>query len=451
MRKGAKHSDRRSRRPAASPARRAAMITLTRQLAGRWPAAAAPDVSELGAADRALAIAIHRTVWERRLTVEYLLDTVTRQPLDAMEPAAQAVLLAGGAQLLFMERLPTYAVINESVELAKALVRPGAGGLVNAVLRRVADMAGERKTDQPWSPAADAIPLASGSLWLNGPLLPDPSDGVAHLAAATSHPASLVEHWINRFGSGQATAMLLHDLMHPPLIVHVLDGEAPGGSDASSHEIEGHFVWESGYERLTEWLGEHVGTIVQDPTAGEPVKATRHLQPRLIADVCAGRGTKTRQLLVAHPQARVITSDASPERLNELAQQFGGHPRVDVVAPDALSRFHRQIDLLLLDVPCSNTGVLARRLEARYRFSDASIRELAQLQRQIITDAEPLLSDRGCLLYSTCSVEDEENEQQAAYAAECLKRSTRQQRRALPGGAGATYHDGGFFALLGPG
>jgi 16S rRNA (cytosine967-C5)-methyltransferase len=117
-----------------------------------------------------------------------------------------------------------------------------------------------------------------------------------------------------------------------------------------------------------------------------------------------------------------------------------------------LCQFIGQADLLLLDVPCSNTGVLARRVEAKYRFSKANQQKLIDVQRQIIADAIALVSDRGVVVYSTCSIDPAENEQQARWVTKWHPFRIEQRQSRLPaGGPGDSptrYADGGYFAIL---
>jgi 16S rRNA (cytosine967-C5)-methyltransferase len=185
---------------------------------------------------------------------------------------------------------------------------------------------------------------------------------------------------------------------------------------------------------------------VQDPTSAAPVAATADLSPppKLIIDFCAGRGTKSRQLAHLHPQAKVIATDPDPERFESLKQV----PGIEAVPPKDVATYAGRADLLVLDVPCSNTGVLARRLEARYRYHAGSLASLTALQREIAELAAPLLAPGGAVLYSTCSIEPEENQQQAEALAGRLNRSIRKVESTLPGGSEASYHDGGFFALM---
>jgi 16S rRNA (cytosine967-C5)-methyltransferase len=182
------------------------------------------------------------------------------------------------------------------------------------------------------------------------------------------------------------------------------------------------------------------------------VAATDELAPDLIVEVCAGRGTKTRQLAQVHPQARIVASDASPHRLAGLRELFGGHDRVLVVEPDGLLEYAGRADLVVVDPPCSNTAVLARRVEAKYRFGPTTLRQLEELQRQITADAIRLLARSGILLYSTCSLEPQENERQIEWAQRWhgLHPDRRISRppQGQPGDPPGRYRDGCFFGLL---
>jgi 16S rRNA (cytosine967-C5)-methyltransferase len=137
-----------------------------------------------------------------------------------------------------------------------------------------------------------------------------------------------------------------------------------------------------------------------------------------------------------------------------LAGVFKDHPRVRVMPrPELAAALVGRADLILLDVPCSNTGVLPRRPEARYRLTDRTLERMADVQRQIGADAIPLLAARGRILYSTCSLEPEENDQMAAWFTRWhnLRAQARQaiEPTGLPGGPAAGYRDGSFAVLLG--
>jgi len=403
------------------------------------------DTAGLSARDARLAVAIHRTVLQRYLTLEYLLDQHLKKPLRTCEPMLAAILLSGAAQLVFMDKIPAHAAIDESVQLAKNILRAGAGKLANAVLRRVADDIAGHEPDTTYTPSCDTLPAASGIIRLARPLLPE--DEHAQLAIATSHPVDLIQHHASR-GLSEAKPridllnFLLHNLQTAPTIVHSPD--APPADCAAPHEQPGFYLWQGSHTQLVDFLGAAPGRWVQDPTAAAAAQAARDLPARRIVDFCAGRGTKSRQLKYLHPAAEVIATDPDAERFKQLELV----PDITAVAHDAIGQHAGRADLLVLDVPCSNTGVLARRLEARYRFSAASLASVVDLQCEIFREAAGLLAPAGHVLYTTCSIEPEENQQQTERLAAELDAKIIAQHTTLPGGSDTTYHDGGYFALL---
>ena len=419
-----------------SPARRQAVKTLARQFRSAPNLAVmSVDTSTLDPRDARLAVAIHRTVLQRWLTLEYLLDQHMRKPLRKAEPMMQAILLAGAAQIVFMRKIPAHAAIDESVGLAKQIIRAGAGKLANAVLRKLAEDVVGYEDDAEYVPGRDVLPGVPGVVRLARPLLPEAPDEL--LAVATSHPVELVRRWKN-------PELLMHSLQHAPTIVR--SDDTPPETLATPHQRAGFYIWRSTHTDLVEYLeaAGRGGRWVQDPTSAAPVAATADMTPKLIIDFCAGRGTKSRQLAHLHPQAKIIATDPDPERFESLKQV----PGIEAVSIEQMAQYTGSADLLLLDVPCSNTGVLARRLEARYRFHPGSLASLTQLQREIAEQAAPLLAPGGAVLYATCSIEPEENQQQAEALADRLNRSITRSEQTLPGGAEADYHDGGFFALM---
>ncbi len=391
-----------------------------------------PDCTHLSPADTRLAIAIHRTALQRLLTLRYLLDRHLRIKMAKLEPSLQGVLLSGAAQLVFMDRLPVYAVVDETVALARTMVRPGAAALVNAVMRRLAHVAGSVMHDVPWTPAANRLPLESGSVALTEDALPNPHDFAQHLAIATSHPKRLVDDWLALFGHERGVDILMHSLKTPPVFVVEGAGEAR--------------LWEDSHEAMAAFLGDDPLRRVQDPTSVAAVDATRELKPGTILDLCAGRGTKTRQLAATHPSASIVACDPHAERFVDLQAVASQLPQVEALPIEALAG--RQFDLVLLDVPCSNSGVYARRPEARYRYTPRHLASLSALQRKIVEQAAGLLGPGGSVLYATCSVIELENHKQVAALARLTGGRIEREQLTLPAGAGATYHDGGYHALV---
>lgn len=385
---------------------------------------------QLSDRDAALARAIHRTCLKRWLTIEYLLDGLLRQPARELEPVVRALLLVGGAQLLFFDRMPARAIVHESVELVRAVGRPKAAGLVNAVLRRLAELVNHPVFDQPWTPAADRVPLEEGFLMLTRPILPDPRGLAKHLSVATSNPRYLLERWVNLFGPEQSVLLATHGIKHAPTIVAT---------------ERGFRMWEGSHQQLKAFLVENLHHRVQDPASARPVEATRSLRPKMVVDFCAGLGTKTRQLASLHAQARVFATDGDDRRRAILHHECRRWPSITVVEPGDLPG---AVDLMVLDVPCTNTAVLARRPEARYRFNRRSLSALVALQRRIIDEAIPHVGPGAHVLYSTCSLDSEENRGQVDWLTESHGGCVLSDQLTLPTGSGAKYHDGGYFALV---
>lgn len=415
-------------------ARDAAVDALARQVDSRPMPVAEPRLDGLIDIDRSLAVAIHRTALQRWGTLEYLLERSCTRPMRKLEPMLQAILLAGAAQVVFLDKVPAHAAVDQAVRQARRRVRKGAGDLANAVLRKVAALVGDR-IEGDWPADRKSLPVTGGAVRLKKAVLPDPSDTTAYWSIATSHPKPLVAAWLERWGPRQAQQILLHDLKNAPIFLQSVDGCTR---------------WTGNRHELAEHLAAHPEQWVQDPTSSAPVQATAELKPNLILDYCAGRGTKTRQLAALHPNARLVATDADPGRLEDL-QSLQAPPfraGLEILPIDQLDSLAGRVDLLVLDVPCSNTGVLARRLEARYRYHPKTLVKLADLQRSIINRSLPLLAPGGTVLYSTCSIEETENQDQAQRIAGKIDGQIIKQELTLPDGEDDTYHDGGYYALV---
>jgi len=410
------------------------------------------DTSGLDARDAALAVAIDHAVTRRWLTLVAIIESQLDQAWDHVEAKLQAALLSGSAQLLLLDRLPDHAVINETVEWAKRSIRPKAGGLVNAVLRKVAALRGgtaPENTVGNSSLAADELPLSDGRVWKLTETVFD-ENSMNRQAQQTSHSLALISHWSRQFGPEAAARLALHSLVMPPIIVRGID--ASDSHCLQPHQQPGYFTFVGDHAELVSLLAKHPAAIVQDSTSAAPIQATTNLEPSTVFDICAGKGTKTRQLAELHPKARIIATDIDENRLATLRKTFAGHDRVTIIDHARLREFDGQADLIVFDVPCTNTGVLARRVEAKYRWSPATIEKLTNVQRQIMADAVPLFAPRCRVLYSTCSIEAAENRAQADWLAKWhgfrLVRDQLTLPSGLPGEPASSYTDGGYFALL---
>jgi len=435
-------------------------ITDPRDAAYRHIARQAARMPELGlfdlqtgsmdARDASLAHAIVDGAITRWLTLEYIISVLAGRALRDQEPRMQGVLLGGAAQLLLMDRVPAHAIIDESVEWSKTQIRPGAAPMVNAILRKVARAKGPRTG--AWDHHLGAIPRSDGTgLGLIG--LELPTSGVHRVSIACSISSELVQRWEKQFGDPTPSAM--HTLSKAPTLIYVANAKAPIDDEhLSPHDSPNHRVFRGKRAELVELLDARSDIWVQDAASSQVVHDLElDGPPSLIVDLCAGQGTKTRQLRARFPQARIIATEIDETRLATLSSVFANDEQVKVMHVDTLiNNEHPRADLVLCDVPCSNTGVLARRKEARYRPMKKQLARLIPIQREIVRNGNELLVTGGTLVYSTCSVEVEENEDQVAWIRSKmgleLLDETRIRPAGQPGDPGSVYHDGAFSARL---
>lgn len=342
---------------------------------------------QLSTSDRALLQAILYAVLRHRRLLDHWITKVRHGHLD---PETRDVLRVGLAQLLLLD-IPEHAAVNETVECGRANVR----GLINAVLRRAIEMRNKLLSE------VDHV-----------------SPAIAH-----SHPDWLFNRWVQRFGKQGATALMAWNnrpastfLRVNPLVealgLPMPDGPPPG------MPVEGA----EGFYELTSaqppsaWLAGGAGYI-QDPATRHAVELLAPQPGERILDACAAPGGKA--FLIAAAQgdgSSLVCTDSNERRLPRLAENLSRlHVAgVEVAAHDWLmaapAEWHGKFDGILLDVPCSNTGVMRRRVDVRWRLKAADIASLAAIQRRIVENALVSLKPGGRLVYSTCSIEPEENE-----------------------------------------
>lgn len=389
----------------------------------------------------------------RWATIESLASRFASRPIASLDAPVRAAIVGGGAQLLFLDRVPDHAAIHATVEWAKRRAAK-ASGLVNALLRRLSEIRTEHSREA-WRHERDALPLADGTaLVLREALLPEPMD--RRLAAACSLPVGVVRGWIERFGEDEASRLARHALVRPPTVLNVAHATVPV-DDSVPHDEVGSAVWTGGPGELGGFLETRQDVWVQDASSSATLALAGGIRPRSVVDLCAGLGTKTRQIERLFPEARVIAADVDDARLRELRSRYEGSERVTVCHADEAGATvgSEGAELVLLDVPCTNSGVLPRRPEARYRLGSRQAERLAEIQDGIVARGASLLAPGGKLLYATCSIEHEENEARVESAVGRyglrLERAAPRSPRGLPGDPPMRYADGAFAALLGGG
>ena len=463
-----KEGPRQPKPPAKVTARSAACFALLKQ-AKAWPdlQPLEPETSGLDARDAALAHAIYEQGVRRWITLSFLFELALDRPWANIDKPAQAALIAGGAQVLFLSRVPAYAAIDETVGWIKS--GPGkvakAAGLVNAGLRSLTRMLGMDKGEMvkpdAWNDARDALPLGDGSaVQFVSPVLPP--DANTRRSIACGVPMTLYHDWVSKYGPDVAAMIALHTLMDPPVTLNTefanANELAQANESLTPHSQTGCHIYIGEGSQLGAFLKAKRDIWVQDASSTRAIRgAAKLLQSGAtnltIVDLCAGQGTKTRQLLRTFPNARVIASDTDEKRMSALRDLAATEPRLEALPHAEVGAFLGKADLVLLDVPCSNAGVLARRPEAAARALTDQLTRLVELQREIIGKGVRLLSPTGKLLYSTCSIDSRENEQQA----EWIKREFGLKVEhmdvvvpsGVPGEAKTLYADGAFSVLMG--
>lgn len=441
---------------------------LSRQ-AERWPDldTAPVNTDGLPPRDAAFAHAIYDAALRRWITLEWVLNRHLRQPLSGMKPGARAVLIGGAAQMLLLDRVPVHAAINESVEWAKRHLSGSLAGMVNGVLRNVwRDILTQTSDDRlhsptrraEWSGSRFEIPLPDGGCRvLREPLLPE--DPHERLRVVTSCPQALYEHWLGTHGEAITRAQAIHLLATPPTVINIAHrrGSLPEQLEALSvpHAQRGSRVWTGPRSELSSLLAKNSDLWVQDSSSSACVLGLAEYAEAArggkVVDLCAGQGTKTRQLSSVFADATVFASDPDEPRLQTLRHVAATLANVRVVEATEIATQGAGAALVLADVPCSNSGVLARRVEARYRWSLAQLDRLIAVQREILTTAASVVAKGGLVVYSTCSIEREENQQQAAWAAGLGLELVRERAilpEGVPGGPDTSYRDGAYCAVL---
>jgi 16S rRNA (cytosine967-C5)-methyltransferase len=389
--------------------------------------------------DRALAEQIFNGVIKNLLHLQHLIEHYAGRKLRNIDPLVQKVLAIALYQLRFLDRIPPSAAINEAVEQTRRFRRPKAAGFVNAVLRNA--------QRQPHPP------------------LPDPAnDPERYAAIALSHPPEVYQR-LRGLVEDDAIALQLcrHNNLEPPTIVRLFRGvnveqlEAEGVS-IEPHEQQGMYIVHPARRPiLAHWAGQGLAQV-QDPTSALVIEHADIRPGQIILDRCAGLGTKTLQMRDLLGDTGSITAvDPNHARCDALRKLLATRnlQNITVFETDRLARIESQIprhfDRALIDAPCSNSGVLARRLEARYHQAPRALKSLEQLQNMILDDTAPFLAPGGRLIYSTCSIWPEENQQMMQrFLARHPHFRQIEERFTLPSTdpAAARYHDGGYLAVL---
>lgn len=338
--------------------------------------------------DRALLIHIVNGVLRHQTFLDMILQNYVTRGFASQPLQLKSLLRTAIYQLRFLDSIPAYAAVSETVQIARELFGQARSKFVNAVLRSY--------LRQPYSP-------------------PEPAAAdIEALSTYHSHPVWLARRFAEQYGVDELAAWMQANNRIPTTFVRRLHPAKPQPAASQEHpEIAGYFAVnpQSGVQTLPGW--EDGSLLVQDPSAGLAV-ALAGVQPGdSVIDFCAAPGGKTVALAIeAGPRARVIAVDAAEARLRKLRENLARtqQQQVEVVLADARQISLPPADVVLVDAPCSGSGVLSRRADLRWRRRPGDFANLQELQRAILANAAKHVLPGGRLIYATCSIDIEENE-----------------------------------------
>ncbi len=388
-----------------SPARRAAFEILHRiETEKAFSSILLPKFEkELGPNDSALCHEITLGVLRKKLYLDHVIFTFTKKKIAKFDVEVVTALRIGLYQLFYLDKIPDYSAINESVNLVKVFKKRSASGLVNAILRRASRGKVEVKADDP----------------------------VTHVSIETSHPRWLLEHWIEQFGEKEAQEIAeanneipetyfrltrkffksseklrnetLSQLSHAKSSV-ISDGAATlyqvRRSDENLRELA-----ESGFIYFQDAASQLVGNLVN------------LAKNESFLDLCASPGSKFTQILaVFGGQGELaVAGDFYSHRIQSLIRniELQGIDNAQIVRYDAMDSLpfaEDTFDAILIDAPCTGTGTIRHNPEIRYFLEPVDFAELSRKQLSILENASKVIKDGGRIIYSTCSLERAENE-----------------------------------------
>lgn len=342
-----------------------------------------------------------QSIFRRRSYLDFLIGEFSSISIDEMNPPLKNILRVGLYDMLFMDSTPDYAAINEAVEIAKQLLGSKTGDLVNAILRNI-----QREINT----------------------LPKPAhkDRTKLVATTFSHPEWMVRRWSRRFGEREAFQLMQANNQRPAYYIRVnnlrtktanfkLRMEKAGIDYTESDWLPGYFRVDSVQPFLEKGWIQKGFCQVQDIAAGFAPTILDPEPGESIYDLCAAPGTKAIMIAdLMEGEGSVTAVDISAERLEKLAESALNYraENIKIMRGDVREISLKVTDGVLLDAPCTGTGVLSKRADLRWRRTEQDLADLVQLQEELLDEAANMVAKGGRLVYSTCSIEPEENWEQ---------------------------------------
>ena len=381
------------------------------------------DRTRLSEPDRRLAAELVHGVARRQGTLDALVQPLLQRPLSELEDGLRWILRLGAYQLVLLGGIPPHAAVHETIETAKRCGEPRWAGFANGVLRSLARMVTDRTQTHP---SADAVPLNDGTYrTLTSPLLPNPASNVlGYFASAFGFPPWLAERWSQRFSNDELIRLGFWFNAPSPLTIRVntlrttrdallLRWREAGITVGAGTQPE--MLRLEDRVRVERLPGYDEGEFsVQDESAAGAARLLDPQPSETVLDLCAAPGGKSTHMAELMRNAgRIVAADVDAARVSRIAEN-AARLGLGIIEPLTIRRDLSDLppgpfDAVLVDVPCSNTGVLGKRPEARWRLQPADLEELSALQRSLLQAALARTCPGGRVVYSTCSIEPEEN------------------------------------------
>ena len=342
-----------------------------------------------------------QNILRKRSYLDFVLGEFSSIKMDEMKPTLKNILRLGLYEMLFMDGTPDYASLNEAVDIAKLRLGHKSGDLVNAILRNIQRDMGN---------------------------LPKPAfeDRTKLIATTFSHPEWMVKRWVDQFGEREAFQIMQANNKRPNYYVRVNNMRTKADnfklrmdkSDIAYEESD----WLPDYFKVDtvqpfiakEWLKRGV-CLVQDIAAGFAPVILEPLPGESIYDICAAPGTKSIVMSdMMNAEGSITAIDISSDRLERLAESALAYnaENIKIFRADARDLSLKLADGVLLDAPCTGTGVLSKRADLRWKRTPEELENSVKLQEELLEEAANQVKKGGRLVYSTCSLEPEENWEQ---------------------------------------
>lgn len=388
-----------------SPARAAAfdiLLRIERESSYATELLHSKKCDKLSSADHALATELVMGVLRWRSLLDDEVAQASSQPLKKLDLEILIALRLALYQFRFLTRVPARAALHESVELVKRARKKSAAPFVNAVLRKLSTQPQSSR-----SPLGNPVSSVVKDL------------SAEELAASCAHPRWLVERWANEYGIEAAGKICVYDQSIPTTSIRLRTSEAESELANEGIRLQPGFFLSSARRvesgDITQTRAFRNGEVVIQDEASQLVAAligrVEQRQTRIL-DCCAAPGGKTLAMADSNPTAEITAVEVHPHRARLMQKLWGASAKkIKTVVADARTLPDSdRYDRILADVPCSGTGTLARNPEIKWRLTLEDLPELHERQRAILRSALKHLVLGGRLVYSTCSLEKEENE-----------------------------------------